>query len=116
MLHGIDETGFASGFQSRSIRPGRHRIVLEQTMTLAGLRVAIKCDGNELLAVDEGDESNDTSAQTYGNEFSLSEQVSADKPLILLRRRFGRDFVFPVGPCEGILIRIELVPKPSANP
>lgn len=114
--HGTDVTGFASAFQSRLIRPGRHRIVLEQKKTPTGWRVAIKYDGNELLAVEESKEWDDASASTYSNEFSLSEQVSADKPVILFRRRFGRNSVVPVGPCEGILLWIEPVAKPNANP
>jgi hypothetical protein len=114
---GIDVTGFASAFQSRLIRPGRHRIVLEQKKTPTGWHISIVYDGYDLLAVDERSEWYNSTASFGGSEFSLSEQLHPDKPVVLFRCRFATagasdSISAPVGPRDGILLWIEPAAKP----
>jgi hypothetical protein len=95
--------------------------VLEQKKTQNGWRVAIKVDGSVSIAVDEDKEWHDDANSFGGHEFSTSEQLNPDQPIVLFCRRFARqspslDVEIPVGAGEGILLWIEPVAKPVAAP
>ena len=112
----IDQTGFAPVVKSKRIEAGRHGLELKQQQTGTGWQVNVIQDGANRLSLEEPKEWDPKSGWSGGGQYSLSTQLPADQPVVLLRRRFMR----PVGtsktqtapprvPCEGILLWIEPV-------
>jgi hypothetical protein len=118
--HGIDDNGLAPVVRSTAIRGGRHRLALEQQRDNDVWRVKVAWDGTEVLAVEEPKDWDPGSGSAGGGQYSISEQLPADKPAVLFRRRFMRGdakglTTTPNGPTEGILLWIERLagPKPE---
>jgi hypothetical protein len=118
---GIDEQGLPTAMKSRPIEAGRHVLALEQRLEKDIRRVAVTCDGKDQLMVEEPkdwDPGSSSTTETFG---SISQQVPADQPAVLLRRRFhrpdgpGRSSSTP-GPADGILLSIERAAGPNAAP
>ena len=107
----VDLNKLAPVRKSAPIRPGRHRLALDQWNEGEFWRVRLTCDGSELFAIEEPKEFSGNGS-SGGSEFSMSEQLAANKPVVLCRRRFmrpsgGGSSQTPSGPADGLLIWIE---------
>ena len=88
---GIGEEGLVSTFESQSLAPGRHRLILEQRRAKGLCRVVARCDGADLITEEKPAGWDSGSSTTTGDDYSVSGQVPPEKPVILLRRRFMHD-------------------------
>jgi hypothetical protein len=97
--------------ESASIEAGRHRLALEQQQEKDAWRVTALRDGTGLLTVKEPKGWHPGLGSEGGGQYSVSEQLAADKPAVLYRRRFMRGAsggtTTPSGPTDGILLWIE---------
>jgi hypothetical protein len=112
---------FPPAAKSAALRPGRHRLVLVQERKDAMYHISVVCDGTPLVTVDEPKEWNPGVGSAGGGEFSTNQQMAADKPLVLYRKRFmhpttKRFSTVPVGPSEGLMVWIEPLPEAPAGP
>jgi hypothetical protein len=117
----IENRGLAPVAGSRPIGPGRHRLALEQRLDKDVWHTNVAWDGTGLLAVEEPKDWDPGLGSSGGGYFSVSEQLAADKPAVLFRRRFSRkdgngQMATPGGPTEGILLWIEKVGGSDAGP
>jgi hypothetical protein len=116
----VDDHGFPLKQESRPIPAGRHRLALELRQEGETCQLRVKCDGSELLAIVERKEWA-SRGSTGGGEFSTSEQLPADKPVVLYRRRYmiqtsTGQFNTPPGPTEGLLLWIEPMAGSKPSP
>ena len=88
---GIDQQGKPSEFKSKALKPGRHRIMLMKQRNDEGWKVNVWTDDSVFLTVNEPREWGDLSRSFGSDQFSISEQLPADKPVILFRRHFLAD-------------------------
>jgi hypothetical protein len=117
--HDIDNNGLAPVVKSAAIEAGRHRLALEQQRQKDGWRVVVAWDGTGLLAVEESKDWDPGLGSSGGGQYPVSEQLAADEPAVLFRRRFTREasnglMTTPSGPTEGILLWIEKMDGPNA--
>lgn len=115
----IDGQGMATPVKSAPLPTGQTRLVYSQVKQGSGWRMIVTANGQELLTVDEPKEWYPAHGSSGGGQFSLSQQLPADAPVVLFRRRFTRPISptssqVPAGPCEGVLLWIE--PAPPASP
>ncbi len=87
---GIDDDGFAPEVKSAPITSGRHQLAIDQQLRSDVWRVNVVWDGRELIAAEEPKDWDAGTGSMGGSQYSLSEQLSADKPAVLFRRRFMR--------------------------
>jgi hypothetical protein len=118
---GIDDRGLAPVVKSRPIKAGRHHLALEQRRDEDAWRVTVACDGTGFLAVEEPKDWDPGIGSSGGGQYSASEQLAADEPAVLFRRRFRREVSkgqrkIPKGPTEGLLLWIEKVNGSDAGP
>jgi len=111
---GIDNSGLAPVVKSQPLRSGRHRLALEQRRDKDVWRITVAWDGTGLLVVEEPREWFPEVGSSSQGQSAVSEQLAADQPAVLLRRRFMREVskghsTTPSGPTEGILLWIERV-------
>ncbi|MGP0069502.1 MAG: hypothetical protein ACLQGP_38630 [Isosphaeraceae bacterium] len=117
---GIGEDGLATVVERASIASGRHRLTLEPRRVKDVSRVVVGCDGTELLARQEPSEWDSNVSKSSRVNYSISEQLSPDEPVILLRRHFKRyngngARPAPGEPTDGILLWIERTAGPDAK-
>lgn len=118
----IDRLGYPSVLKSAPLKPGRHRLVLVQERDTTTYHLSVRCDDAMLVNADEPAEWNPNKGSEGGGDFSQSEQMAADKPFVLYRKRFMKPdgkpgySSTPSGPTEGLMIWIEPVPAPPAAP
>jgi hypothetical protein len=117
----VDESGLAPVAKSRPIKAGRHRLALEQRRDGDVWRVTVAWDRTGLLAVEEPKDWDPGVGSSGGGDYSVGEQLAADKPAVLFRRRFTREvsegqMTTPRGPTEGILLWIERTGGSDAGP
>jgi hypothetical protein len=78
-----------SKYEFRPIKPGRHRISLKKITNGQSWDVMVLTDGSEFLTVNEpGDWGVARGSSGFGDQFSVSEQLSPDQPVCLFRRQF----------------------------
>jgi hypothetical protein len=116
----IDDKGFASASKNVAIADGRHRLTLEQRLDKDVWRLAVTCDDAALLSVEEPKEWNAERGSSSEGHFGVSEQVPADRPVVLFRRRFMKpsgqgSSSTSAGPSEGLLLWIEPESGPDAG-
>lgn len=110
---GIGNVGLASVVKSSPVEAGRHRLTLDQRRHNVLWRVTVTWDGAELLTVEEPKEWDPGSGSMNEAEYSTSQQLAPDKPVVLFRRRFmrrdakGRTSSLGDEPAEGVLLWIE---------
>jgi len=119
---GIEDKGFPAKKESTRLAAGEHYLALEQPHDDTTCRVVIKDRGEAVLTAEEPKEWNPRSGSMGGGQYSQSEQLAANEPVVLFRRRFmgprgakGMTSV-PKGPTEGILLWIEPVRGAIAKP
>jgi hypothetical protein len=113
----VDDTGFPPAFSSAPLAPGRHVLELDELSQDSASgnqnwRVAVQCDGHEILSAKEPKEWYPAVGSSGGGQFDTMDQQPADKPLVLFRRRFtqpgpGGRSTTPSGPADGIMLWIE---------
>jgi hypothetical protein len=109
---GIDENGLATIVKSSPISSGTHQLVLTEQRDRSPWRETVLCDGREVIAWATPYEPKSTRGSTSVAGFAQSKELSADEPVILLRRRFhqvdasGRTSTSP-SPSDGVLLWIE---------
>jgi hypothetical protein len=113
----VAEQGLAPVVSSKPITAGRHDLSLDQKRDGDGWRVTAGWDGQALLTVAEPKEWDAGRGASSDPRFGVSEQVPADRPVVLYRRRFMHETAkggstTPVGHTEGILLWIERVATP----
>jgi len=118
----INDSKLAPVAQSEPLAPGRHRLILVKELDKEVWRVTVSCDGKPLLTVAERKAWEPGLGSTSSSDISGSQQMAADKNLVLTRIRFMRSdgaggSSLATGPAEGILLWIEPVegPKPPAK-
>lgn len=115
---GIDREGFPASEASAPLKSGRHRLVLLQGRDQSAHRISVVCDGTPIVTVDEPIGRNQWMGSEGGGQFSTIEQLAADKPIVLYRKRFMKPTgkkgfsQTPTGPTEGIMVWIEPLPRP----
>ena len=89
---GIDDDrfGFPVVVKTTSLTSGRHHLALEQKLDKDTWRITALWDEAKLLAVEEPKDWNIRFGWSGGARYSRSEQLSSEKPAILIRRRFTR--------------------------
>jgi hypothetical protein len=113
----VAEHGLAPVVSSKPITAGRHDLSLDQKRDGDGWRVTAGWDGRALLTVAEPKDWNPNRGASNDVRFAVSDQVPADRPVVLYRRRFMHETAkgvatTPAGPTEGILLWIERVATP----
>lgn len=110
----IVDRGLSAQAKSVSIDSGRHHVSLERASDGKIHRVTLGCDGKEILVVEEPKDWYSERGSTSENLFSRSEQLRADRHVVLFRERFfkststGVSFSTPEPkPSEGMLLWIE---------
>jgi hypothetical protein len=109
---GIDENGLATIVKSSPISSGTHQLVLTEQRDRNPWRETVLCDGREVITWATPYEPKSTRGSTSVAGFSQSKELSADEPVVLLRRRFhqvdasGGTSTSP-GPSDGVLLWIE---------
>jgi hypothetical protein len=111
---GIDNRGLARAVKRQPLKGGRHRLALEQRQDKRIRRITVAWDETELPTFDEAKERNSGRGSSGGAQYGVSEQLAADEPAVLFRRRFTHEVSkgqsrTPTGPSEGILLWIEKV-------
>lgn len=126
---GIDSEGFPPVEKSAPLKSGRQRLVLVQGRDQSGHHISVARDGTPIVTVDEPIGWNPGMGSEGGGQFSTIEQLAADKPVVLYRKRFmqpkgirvsqtpagrilGGSSQTPTGPTEGIMVWIEPQPRP----
>jgi hypothetical protein len=117
---GIDDQGLAPVVTSRPIEAGRHLLTLEDRIDGDVRRVTVLGDGNEQLTVEEPEQRGPGSSSTTGTIGPTSQQLSADLPVVLFRRRFQRQdakgrLISSHGWADGILLWIERTAGPKTG-
>jgi hypothetical protein len=107
----ILDSGLAPARKSRPFKGGMHQLAFEMEKDKDVWRIGVKLDGTALLEVAEPKDW-DTGSSSTPVQFSSSEQVPADRPVVLFRRRFmSRDpngaVVTTDEPSAGVLLWIE---------
>jgi hypothetical protein len=116
----VDEEGLAPVVASAPLAPGRHVLELDYVAVdgasgEGGWRVTVHCDGQEILSAEAPKAWYPSVGSSGGGHFDRMDQLPADKPAILFRRRFnqpgpngmGMGSITPKGPTDGIMIWIE---------
>jgi hypothetical protein len=116
----VPDRGFPARFVSSPLPAGRHRLALELRLDQETWKFRVKSDDSEILAIDEGKEWASRSS-SGGGEFSASEQLPADQPLLLYHRRYmikdsSGQFQSTQGPTEGLVLWIKSVPAAKPSP
>ena len=116
----VKDDGLAPVRKSGLIRPGRHRLAMDQWQDGELWRVKVTCDGSELFAIEEPKEFTGNGSRG-GGEYSSSTQFPEDQQVILYRRRFMRpdgtgQSEVPKGPSDGLMIWIEPENRPRTAP
>jgi hypothetical protein len=114
---GIAFQGLAPVASSKPISAGRHRVRLHAPLDEKTQTVTADWDGKAPLSVEAPRYSRDGSTWTEEQPFTVSEQVPAGEPVVLLRRRITQlsgTGTSPASeePTEGILLWIERAPGP----
>jgi hypothetical protein len=114
----VGSDGFPSAMKWAPIRPGRHRLALEERMGENSWKGVLICDESEHLMIEEpktfpGDHT------STSEEISVSDQFPANLPVVLSRRQFsnssaGGGSVAPTAVSDGLMIWIE--PDPAVTP
>jgi hypothetical protein len=117
----IAEVGFAPVVKSELLEPGEHKLALDQRLGDGVWLITVNLNGTRLLSVEEPKEWNSGSGSVGGGHYSQLEELPADKPVILFRRRFTRpdangQTTTPTGPTEGLMLWIEPVTTGKAKP
>lgn len=117
----IEDNGLGTVVESVSLAPGKHILELENIPIDNGWRVTVKCDGVQVIAADEPKAWYPASGSVGGGNFERSEQLPADQPMVLFRRRFsqpgpGGASRTPAGPADGILLWIEPTGEEPGGP
>ncbi|MEX2176135.1 MAG: hypothetical protein WD872_17365 [Pirellulaceae bacterium] len=110
----IDEEGLAPVVASVPLAAGRH-LLAHDNVALPddeGWRVTVHAGERLVLSTEEPQEWNPAFGWSEGGQFDRSEQLPADKPMVLFRRRFtqpapGGRSTTPTGPTDGIMLWIE---------
>jgi hypothetical protein len=118
---GIDDQGLAPAVTSRPIELGRHLVTLEDRIDGDVRRVTVPDDGNEPLTVEEPEQRGPGSSSTTGMMGSSSQQLPAELPAVLFRRRLRRQdakgrSISSHGWADGILLWIERTAGATAAP
>jgi hypothetical protein len=116
----VDRQGLAPVRKSGLIRPGRHRLSMDQWQDGERWRARVACDGSELFAIEEPKEFTGNGS-IGGGKYASSLQFPANQPFALYRRRFMRPTVsgrshVPSGPTDGLMIWVEPEARPSTTP
>jgi hypothetical protein len=109
---GIAEDAIPPPQASALLSPGRHVVAVDQLKDGEGWRVDAECDGGRLVSVTRPKEWDPGTGSTGGGNYTTSEQLAPDRPVILFRRRFmgprdsqGRSTT-PQGPTAGVMLWI----------
>lgn len=110
----IAPNGPAPAALSAALPAGRHVLALERKQASGGERIAVTCDGRNLLTVDEPGGWNPGSGSTSTSDFSESRQCPADLSVELVRLRFmePRNAKNQVRPANGLANGILLWIRP----
>ncbi len=109
----IVDRGLTAESKSVSIDSGRHHVSLERASDAKRHRITLACDGKTILVVEEPkDWYHPERGSSSDNQFDRSEQLRADRPVVLFRERFMKPTSTGVSrstsdPTEGILLWIE---------
>lgn len=117
----VEEEGFAPVVASVPLAAGRHTLALDNVSTKDGWRVTVHADNREILATVAPKAWHPARGSSGGGQFDRSEQLPADKPLVLFRRRFaqpgpGIGSATPTGPTDGIMLWIEPAGEAPRDP
>ena len=114
----VGSDGLPPAMKWAPIRPGRHRLALEERMGENSWKGVLTCDGSEYLMIEEpktfpGDHTSTSQV------ISVSDQFPANLPVVLSRSQFsnssaGGGSVAPTAVSDGLMIWIE--PDPAATP
>jgi hypothetical protein len=108
----IVERVLSAEAKSVSIDSGRHHVSLERESDGKKHRITLACDGKTVLVVEESKEWYPERGSSSDNNFDRSEQLGADRPVVLYRERFMKPTSPGVSqwtpePTEGMLLWIE---------
>ncbi|WP_435009472.1 hypothetical protein P12x_000724 [Tundrisphaera lichenicola] len=107
-------------FKSVPIEAGRHRLALDKHKEGEAWRVRVLQGDKEILSVEEPLSWDLGHGSMGGGQFDRLEQIPADRPVFLYRRRFMNHQSSPnqwaiiAGPGDGLMLWIEPVPAPDA--
>jgi hypothetical protein len=109
---GINEDGLTPIMNSAPLAAGRHHLALEQQLDKDVWHITALGDEARLIALEETKDWSAGSGSIGGGQYSQSEQLAPDQPLILYRRRFMRPpgngpMTSSVATTDGILLWIE---------
>jgi hypothetical protein len=118
---GINEHGLTPIMKSAPLAAGRHQLALEQQLDKDVWHVVALGDEARLIALEETKDWSAGSGSIGGGQYSQSEQLARDQPLILYRRRFMRPpangpMTSSAATTDGILLWIEPSGGPHARP
>ncbi len=116
----IADAGLAPVVKSVPLVSGRTILELENVPTNEGWQVRVTRDGAAILTADELKAWYPSVGSVGGGQFDRSEQLPADKPVVLFRRRFsqpkpGGGSTTPAGPTDGIMLWIEPVASDAGD-
>ena len=114
--HGIGAEGYAEVSEGAALSAGRHRLVVVQRSDGDASRVTARWDGTELIEKKEPAGWHSGNSLTTGGDYSVSEQLPPEGPLLLLRRRFLAPKGAIAAPGDGVLLWIERTPGTDAKP
>ena len=108
----IVDRGLSAQAKSVSIDSGRHHVSLERASDGKIHRITLACDGKRILVVEEPKDWYSERGSTSDILFDRSEQLRADRPVVLCRERFMKPTSPGVSqsnsePTEGMLLWIE---------
>ena len=101
----IPQKGLVEANHRIAISPGAHRVELKIDPARRGSAVQVLVDEREVVAVDGPDSWKGRKGSMGGLQHRTSTHYPADRPLILVRQRFGPDYSKAVGP--GVLLWIQ---------
>lgn len=108
----VDEKDFAPIDQQMPLPQGQVRLELVQARTDSGWQVTVLQDDQVVMAVDKPASWDGGVGSLGGGNFARQEELLADEPVILMRRRFmiptaNNGHTNPTGPAAGVLLWIE---------